>query len=65
VITRLNQIGDSLADALDWIERIEAAGGVFVSTCDGVDLSTATGRLILRLLLSIRGWGLPGSHDPR
>ncbi|HUA45760.1 MAG TPA: recombinase family protein [Solirubrobacteraceae bacterium] len=65
VITRLNQIGDSLPDVLDSIERIQAAGGVFVSACDGVDISTPTGRLILRLLLSIRGWGLPGSHDPR
>ncbi|HYB28868.1 MAG TPA: recombinase family protein [Solirubrobacteraceae bacterium] len=64
VITRLDQIGDSLADALDSIERIQAAGGIFVSACDGVDLSTSTGRLIFRLLLSIREWVLPTTTHP-
>lgn len=63
VITTLNQIGDSLADALHRIERIEAAGGIFVSVWDGLDLSTPTGRLILRLLLSLTEWGLSDSNE--
>ena len=53
VIARLNQIGCSRRQALAAIERIQAAGGTFVSIGDGIDLSTPTGRLTLRLLLSI------------
>ncbi len=56
VITQLNQIGGTLEYALAAVERIQAAGGTFVSVRDGIDLSTPTGRLILRLLLSVREW---------
>jgi Resolvase, N terminal domain len=55
-IARLHHIGCSLGQALSAIERIQAAGGTFVSICDGIDLSTPTGRLILRLLLSMEYW---------
>ena len=56
VVARLNRFGGSLDEALDAIERIQAAGGTFVSVCDGVDLGTPAGRLILRLLLSVAAW---------
>jgi Resolvase, N terminal domain len=56
VVARLNRVGGSLDDALDAIERIQAAGGTFVSVCDGIDLGTPAGRLILRLLLSVAAW---------
>jgi len=56
VVARLQDLGSSLGDALRAIERIQAAGGTFVSVCDGIDLGTATGRLILRLLLSVADW---------
>ena len=56
VAVRLTQFGASLREALRAIERIEAAGGTFVSLGDGIDLSTPTGRLILRLLLSVAEW---------
>ena len=56
VAVRLTQFGASLREALRSIERIEAAGGTFVSVGDGIDLSTPTGRLILRLLLSVAEW---------
>ena len=56
VAARLTQIGPSLGEALRSVERIQAAGGTFVSVGDGIDLSTPTGRLILRLLLSVAEW---------
>jgi DNA invertase Pin-like site-specific DNA recombinase len=56
VVTRLTHLGRSLEDALAAIERIQAAGGRFVSVCDAIDLSTPTGRLTLPLLLSILDW---------
>ena len=56
VVARLNRFGGSLDEALDAIERIQAAGGTFVSVCDGVDLGTPAGRPILRLLLSVAAW---------
>ena len=56
VVARLNRVGRSLDEALDAIERIQAAGGTFVSVCDGVDLGTPAGRVILRLLLSVAAW---------
>jgi Resolvase, N terminal domain len=63
VISRLEQIGNSLTEALAAIERINAAGGMFASTGDGIDLSTPSGRLILRVLLAVRKWELPASHE--
>ena len=56
VAVRLTQLGASLREALCSIERIEAAGGTFVSVGDGIDFSTPTGRLILRLLLAVAEW---------
>jgi DNA invertase Pin-like site-specific DNA recombinase len=56
VTVRLKHIGASLAEVLNSIERIQAAGGVFVSVGDGIDLSTRTGRLILRALVSVSDW---------
>ena len=55
VVARLKQLGQSLATAVGAIERISAAGGRFVSVCDGLDLDTASGRLVLRLLLGELG----------
>jgi DNA invertase Pin-like site-specific DNA recombinase len=56
VVTRLHRIGDSLDNALCAIDRIQAAGGTFVSVLDGIDLSTADGRHVLRILLSVARW---------
>jgi DNA invertase Pin-like site-specific DNA recombinase len=53
VVTRLHRIGYSLAHALATIERIQAAGGTFVSVLDRIDLSTTDGRQALRILLSV------------
>ena len=56
VVARLKNIGSSLVEAVDTIERIQAAGGTFVSVCDGIDLGTPSGRLILPLLVSVARW---------
>ena len=53
IVARFSHLGSSLADALAAIERIQAAGGRFASVADGIDLDTPTGRLLLRLLLSV------------
>jgi DNA invertase Pin-like site-specific DNA recombinase len=53
VVIELRQLGESLADILRAIERIQAAGGAFASVRDGIDLSTPTGRLIARVLVSL------------
>jgi DNA invertase Pin-like site-specific DNA recombinase len=58
VVAKLDRFGRSLIDGLRAIQQIEAAGGIIVSVQDGLDPSTATGRLILQLLFSIAEWEL-------
>jgi DNA invertase Pin-like site-specific DNA recombinase len=58
VVAKLDRFGRSLVDGLSKIDRIVAAGGVFVSVQDGLDLSTPTGRLVLRIMFSMAEWEL-------
>jgi DNA invertase Pin-like site-specific DNA recombinase len=58
VVAKLDRFGRSVLDGLRAIQRIEAAGGTFVSVQDGFDLSTPTGKLVLRVLFSISEWEL-------
>jgi DNA invertase Pin-like site-specific DNA recombinase len=58
VVAKLDRFGRSLADGLAAIDRITRAGGTFVSVRDGLDLSTDTGRLVLRIMLSMAEWEL-------
>jgi DNA invertase Pin-like site-specific DNA recombinase len=58
VVAYLSRFGRSLVDGLAAIKRITDAGGKFVSIQEGLDFSTDTGRLILRVLLSIAEWEL-------
>ncbi len=58
VVAKLDRFGRSLVDSLAAIERITAAGGTFVSVRDGLDLTTDTGRLVLRIMLSMAEWEL-------
>lgn len=53
IVAKLDRFGRSLVDGLQLIERLQAAGGVFVSVADGFDLTTDTGRLVLRMMLSL------------
>jgi DNA invertase Pin-like site-specific DNA recombinase len=56
VVARLRAFGASLTEALLSIEQVQAAGGTFVSVCDGIDLSTTSGRLVLNVLESVIDW---------
>jgi DNA invertase Pin-like site-specific DNA recombinase len=52
VVAYLSRFGRSLIDGLNAIQRITDAGGTFVSVGEGLDFSTDTGRLLLRLMFS-------------
>lgn len=56
VVARLRNLGSSLEEAVAVLERIRAAGGRFVSVCDGIDLGASNGHSILRLLLTVLEW---------
>src|SRR4051812_4383670 len=58
VVAKIDRFGRSLVDGLAAVGRITEAGGVFVSVQDGLDLSTDTGRLVLRIMLSMAEWEL-------
>jgi DNA invertase Pin-like site-specific DNA recombinase len=58
VVAKLDRFGRSLIDGLSKIERIMDAGGIFVSVQDGLDISTPTGKLVLRIMLSMAEWEL-------
>jgi DNA invertase Pin-like site-specific DNA recombinase len=53
VVFKLDRFGRTLVASLQTIERIERAGGLFASVEDGFDLGTETGRLVLRIMLSL------------
>jgi DNA invertase Pin-like site-specific DNA recombinase len=59
VVVTLLHLGDSLEEALSAIEHIEAAGGMFASVWDGIDISTSSGRGIVALLVAIAEWRRP------
>jgi len=52
-VWKVDRFGRSLIDGLLVIERIRDAGGHFFSVQDGLDASTDTGRLVLRIMLSM------------
>jgi len=58
VVAKLDRFGRSLLDGLAAIDRISSANGTFVSVQDGFDLRTPTGKLLLRLMLSMAEWEL-------
>jgi DNA invertase Pin-like site-specific DNA recombinase len=58
VVARLDRFGRSLVDGLAAIERIRLAGGSFVSVQDGFDIRTPTGKLVLRIMLSMAEFDL-------
>jgi DNA invertase Pin-like site-specific DNA recombinase len=58
VVAKLDRFARSLLDALLAIERIQSAGGTFVSVQDGLDLGTDTGKFVVRIMLSMAEWEL-------
>jgi DNA invertase Pin-like site-specific DNA recombinase len=63
VVAKLDRFGRSLVDGLANIERLSAPGGVFISVQDGLDLSTPTGKLMVRIMLSMAEWELDRIRD--
>jgi DNA invertase Pin-like site-specific DNA recombinase len=63
VVAKLDRFGRSLTQSLAAIQRIQSAGGIFVSVQDGLDLATDTGRLIVRIMLSMAEWELDRIRD--
>lgn len=51
VVAKIDRFARSLPGALEAINRIEVAGGEFVSVQDGIDPSTPAGKMLHRLLL--------------
>ncbi|MEA2496383.1 MAG: site-specific recombinase [Thermoleophilaceae bacterium] len=58
VVAHLDRFGRSLSHGLEAIERIRKAGGAFVSVADGFDIRTPTGKLVLRIMLSMAEFDL-------
>lgn len=53
VVAKLDRFGRSLVDTLGAVKRIDAAGAKFVSVAEQFDTSTAVGKLVLRMMLSL------------
>jgi site-specific DNA recombinase len=58
VVAYLSRFGRSVVDGLAAIKRITDAEGSFVSVQEDVDFSGDTGRLLVRVMLSIAEWEL-------
>jgi DNA invertase Pin-like site-specific DNA recombinase len=53
IVWKADRFGRDLIDGLIQIRRIRDVSGVFVSVFDNLDTSTSTGRMVLRIMLSI------------
>ena len=62
-VAKLDRFGRSTLDGLAAIDRVIEAGGAFVSVGDDLDFSSPTGRLFLRLMLSVAEWELDRVRD--
>lgn len=58
VVASFDRFGRSLLDSLAAIQRIHDAGASFVSLRERLDLTTDTGKLVLRIMLSMAEWEL-------
>jgi DNA invertase Pin-like site-specific DNA recombinase len=53
VVWKLDRLGRSFRHLVDVIETLEDEGKLFVSTSDGIDTSTPTGKLVCRIISAI------------
>ncbi len=58
VVHRVDRFGRSLIDGLVAIDRVRRAGGEFFAVHEGLDTTTETGRLVVRILMSVAEWEL-------
>jgi DNA invertase Pin-like site-specific DNA recombinase len=53
VVWKLDRFGRTLIGALEHIRRINAKGALFASVSDDFDITTPTGRFVLKMMLSL------------
>jgi DNA invertase Pin-like site-specific DNA recombinase len=53
VVYRLDRFGRTLVGALQIIDRISKTGALFASVSDSFDITTPTGKVVLRIMLSL------------
>jgi len=53
IVARLDRFGRGLVDSIAQVDRIQRAGGTFVSVADGFDLTTETGQLVMHIMLAL------------
>lgn len=56
VVTRLDRLGRSVLDTLSLIEELAVGGAQIVSITESIDATTATGRLIVTVLIGLAEW---------
>ncbi|MEK6272966.1 MAG: recombinase family protein [Actinomycetota bacterium] len=63
VVAKLDRFGRTLVGSLELIKRIQDKGALFASVADNFDISTANGRLVLNMMLSIAQFELERISD--
>jgi DNA invertase Pin-like site-specific DNA recombinase len=63
VVAKIDRFARSLVGAIDAIQKIDTAGGVFFSVQDGADVPTSAGRLHQRMMLSLAEFELDRITD--
>lgn len=56
VVSKLDRLSRSVVDGLATIERVEAIGGEVVSVSEGIDTTSANGKLQLTIFLAMAEW---------
>lgn len=63
VVAKLDRFARSLTAALEVIKRLDAAGAAFVSVAEGLDPTTASGKMMMRLMLVLAEFELDRIRD--
>jgi site-specific DNA recombinase len=63
VVAKLDRFTRSTAHLGPLLERLRGAGGVLVSVNEGIDTSTATGKLVADIMVAISDWELTRISD--
>jgi DNA invertase Pin-like site-specific DNA recombinase len=53
IVAALDRLGRSLQDAIDKINQLQKKGVILISARENVDFTTATGKLVMHVLLSV------------
>jgi DNA invertase Pin-like site-specific DNA recombinase len=63
VVAKLDRFARSLTGALEAIKRLDAAGAAFVSVAEGLDPTTTSGKMMMRLMLVLAEFELDRIRD--